>query len=373
MKNRKSCLSCVKHRELLVLDHIIIKKMIHMSNNTLLPSVFPSPHPLISVIIPVYCTERYLNCCIHSIVNQTYQNLEIILIDDGSTDKCPQICDLWAKKDKRIRVIHQKNHGQAHARNIGIECSTGFLIGFVDSDDWLEPTMYETLYKRMLEANADVSMITEVLEYPNAHQVYLYEPDVHLIMSTSESFKYINLPGYSAIGPWNKLIKRSTLNNIRFPETWVAGEDYEFTYAVLAASKCTTFDSFPLYHYRQIVGSVSNTAEHLSMASYEAAVRMVDLVRQRFPEQLPYAFYGLMRNMASIYDQAIVTGHVHETKWRKFGKHAKNFIARYLNIINRSVHLPWRRRLQLHVMGFSLLLYRLLFMFYKRSHSERSR
>ena len=170
------------------------------------------------MIVPVYKVERYLDRCIQSIVDQTYRNLEIILVDDGSPDACPDMCDAWAARDCRIRVIHQENRGLGAARNSGIRISTGELIGFVDSDDWLEPTMYEVLYRSLTKENADTSMITGVLEYPNGRQIYLYHPDLHLVMTTSESFKYINLPGYSTISAWSKLIKRSTLGNIRFPE-----------------------------------------------------------------------------------------------------------------------------------------------------------
>ena len=103
--------------------------------------------PLISVIIPVYNVERYLDECIKSIVNQTYENLEIILVDDGSPDNCPRMCDDWAKKDERIRVIHKENGGLASARNAGMNICTGEYISFVDSDDWMELNAYESLLK----------------------------------------------------------------------------------------------------------------------------------------------------------------------------------------------------------------------------------
>ena len=98
---------------------------------------------LISVIVPVYNVEKYLNKCIESIVNQTYTNLEIILVDDGSPDNCPNICDEWAKKDSRIKVIHQRNSGGGAARNIGLDNANGSMISFIDSDDFISTDMYE--------------------------------------------------------------------------------------------------------------------------------------------------------------------------------------------------------------------------------------
>ena len=329
--------------------------------------------PLISVIVPVYKVERYLDRCIQSIVDQTYRNLEIILVDDGSPDACPDMCDAWAARDCRIRVIHQENRGQANARNNGIESSRGILIGFVDSDDWLEPTMYEVLQRALEEHDADISMTGSIMEYSDGHQVYLCQPNVHLIMSTSESFKYVNLPGYQTIAPWSKLIRRSVLGNIRFPESQRVGEDYQFTYDVLAASKRTTYDSTPLYHYRQIEGSVSNTPSEVTPSSYKAIRNMVELVRQKFPEQLPFALYGQMRSMVSLYDQALVTGHAKERQWRDFARDTRAFIRQNIKAITESVTLPHGRRLQLKLMAVSTTLYGVFFLLYKRIHPERSK
>ena len=107
----------------------------------------------VSVIVPVYNVENYLEECVNSILNQTYENLEIILVDDGSTDNCPQICDDWAKKDKRIKVIHKANGGVSSARNVGLDNATGEYIGFVDSDDYIDITMYEKMLKLLKKEN----------------------------------------------------------------------------------------------------------------------------------------------------------------------------------------------------------------------------
>ena len=112
---------------------------------------------LISIVVPVYKVEPYLDKCISSIVNQTYKNLEIILVDDGSPDNCPAMCDAWAEKDNRIRVIHKPNGGLSDARNAGMYVATGELMAFVDSDDWIAPDMYEQLYRRLTEDGSDIA------------------------------------------------------------------------------------------------------------------------------------------------------------------------------------------------------------------------
>lgn len=113
---------------------------------------------LISVIVPVYKVEKYIKKCIESIINQTYENLEIILVDDGSPDNCGKICDEYAKKDKRIKVIHKENGGVSSARNLGLEKSNGQYITFIDSDDWIEEEYCEILLTTLKEQNADCAI-----------------------------------------------------------------------------------------------------------------------------------------------------------------------------------------------------------------------
>ena len=112
--------------------------------------------PLISVIVPVYKVERYLDECVESIVNQTYHNLEIVLVDDGSPDNCPQMCDDWAKKDERIRVIHKENGGVSSARNAGLDICTGDYISFIDSDDWIPSNFEEEMLAKAEKLSLDV-------------------------------------------------------------------------------------------------------------------------------------------------------------------------------------------------------------------------
>ena len=106
---------------------------------------------LISVVVPVYRVEPYLDRCVASIVNQTYRNLEIILVDDGSPDRCPAMCDAWAEKDRRIKVIHKANGGLSDARNVGLQLAQGNYVAFIDSDDWIDLRFIEILYKAIVE------------------------------------------------------------------------------------------------------------------------------------------------------------------------------------------------------------------------------
>ena len=113
-------------------------------------------NPKISIIVPIYNVEKYLPKCIDSIINQTLENIEIILVNDGSTDSCAEIIESYANKDNRIKVIHKKNGGQSSARNMGLDIAKGEYIGFVDSDDWLHYDMYENMYKSIKKVNSDL-------------------------------------------------------------------------------------------------------------------------------------------------------------------------------------------------------------------------
>ena len=112
--------------------------------------------PLISVIVPIYNVEKYLDRCVGSIINQTYKNLEIILVDDGSPDNCPQMCDDYAKKDSRIKVVHKENGGLSDARNAGMKVATGEYVSFIDSDDYISLDFYETLLETIVDNDSDI-------------------------------------------------------------------------------------------------------------------------------------------------------------------------------------------------------------------------
>ncbi|MBQ3396194.1 MAG: glycosyltransferase, partial [Synergistaceae bacterium] len=200
--------------------------------------------PLISVIVPVYKVEKYLNRCINSIVNQTYWNLEIILVDDGSPDNCPLICDEWSKKDKRIRVLHKRNGGLSSARNAGLDIAKGEYISFIDSDDFILPEMFEELYRLMIENDADLGMSGYLYVDENGLPVqdtrYIYvdkdglpiqnknntKDEVVDVFSGEEAlrdFITLNLRvshdmyrGVCYIVAWNKLYKSHIFRNLRF-------------------------------------------------------------------------------------------------------------------------------------------------------------
>ena len=161
--------------------------------------------PLISIIVPVYDVEPYLRKCIDSILIQSYRDLEIILVDDGSPDNCGAICDEYAEKDKRIKVIHKKNGGLSDARNAGLDIATGEYIGFVDSDDWVMPDMYEYLYKAVKEYDADMS-VCGYYDYWGKTISGRYCQDIQVYKGQEGIKALLDLKFGNYV--WNKLYKR---------------------------------------------------------------------------------------------------------------------------------------------------------------------
>lgn len=216
--------------------------------------------PLISVIVPIYGIERYIGICIESILNQTYQKLEVILVDDGSPDRSPELCDLYARKDGRIKVVHKENGGLVSARKAGLQASTGQYVGYVDGDDWIEPQFYASLVKAMLEFDADIvaSGMSRDL-FSISSKIYSkipagnYEGE-RLIklkqnMLTFGKFSRIGISTYV----WNKLFKREMLlpYQMEVDESISIGEDAAVTYPYLMACDRVSVVDNCLYHYRQ--------------------------------------------------------------------------------------------------------------------------
>ncbi len=235
--------------------------------------------PLISIIVPVYQVEKYLEKCINSIIAQTYKNLEIILVDDGSTDNCPAICDRFQSVDTRIKVIHQANGGLSHARNVGMEMATGDFIGFVDSDDWIEPNMYEVLMSALQDTGADIAVCGRQMETSDSKPVSIDATSCkRKLYSTEEALRtMIKGGGIIRNTVWNKLYKRTVLSNISFP----AGKIYEdllWTPLVIGNAKLIVCMDSPLYHYLNRTDSLSHN-ENLVI---KRGLDKVEMFHQRF-------------------------------------------------------------------------------------------
>lgn len=214
---------------------------------------------LITVIVPVYNVEKYLKRCLDSIAHQSFKNLEIILVDDGSTDNSGIICDDYCSRDSRFRVIHQCNSGQSVARNTALRIAKGRYICFVDSDDYMENNMIETLYQSIVSDHSDIAVCGYKRVDENNHIIKTFSPShekkvIGRDEAVCEVIKDIHIFSFL----WDKLFKREILENIKFPENKVF-EDVATMYRIVHKAERISLCPFQLYNYMERNGSTVDT------------------------------------------------------------------------------------------------------------------
>ncbi|MBQ2835559.1 MAG: glycosyltransferase [Clostridia bacterium] len=215
---------------------------------------------LISVIVPIYNVEKYVKRCIDSIINQTYTNLEIILVDDGSPDNCGKICDEYAEKDARIKVIHKENGGLSDARNAGIDIAKGEYIAFVDSDDFIATNMYEVLYKNIKETNSDIA-IANYYKFESEDEIVDASLDEKIIVyNKEEMFNHMYDDYLLTVVAWNKLYKREMFSELRYPVGKLI-EDSAIIHYLIDKTTKIVITNLQLYFYYQRTNSIMNISK----------------------------------------------------------------------------------------------------------------
>lgn len=250
--------------------------------------------PAISIIIPIFNTERFLPACLESVCGQTLQALDIILLDDGSTDTSGRICDQFARRDPRIRVFHTENRGHYQARNIAIQEARkagSAYIGFVDSDDWVEPGMFEVLLRTATEADADIVECGFFEEYPGGTYQWLPSKGVY---KTNDALCKL-FEGKSHDYFWNKLWKISCFDLFPFPPVR-AYADMIVTYRIYTKSKIVAAVDQPLYHYRQAAESIVHQKDMRLLGLWEYNLEKYDYIRTVLRDKIDAAQYAALED-----------------------------------------------------------------------------
>ena len=272
---------------------------------------------LISIIIPVYKVEKYLEKCIESVLKQTYTNLQIILVDDGSPDNCGKICDEYAKKDPRIEVIHKVNGGLSDARNVGIAKAKGKYIGFVDSDDYIKEDMYEILINLIKEYDADVSIcnlydVIDGKEYIRNNENGIQE------YSRLEILKEVLLDKNIQSYAWNKLYKKELFDEIKY----LIGKKYEdigTTFYVFEKCNKIVVTSEPEYYYLKRSDSLVNNVTESTVLDYTDIIIQRYLYTQKNIEELrKYNNYYLAKTLITAHNDIELLGSISEKMQEKY-------------------------------------------------------
>ena len=236
----------------------------------------------ISVIVPIYNVEPYIHQCVDSIINQTYKDLEIILVDDGSPDNCGKICDEYAAKDDRVKVIHRPNGGLSAARNSGLDVATGEYIAFVDSDDYIACNMYSDMMEFMLKHKLDIVVCSSyrVKNSKIKEEKYTYEEEI--LLKPEFMPKALTT---SFIPAWNKLYKADVVGDIRYP-VGRKFEDSATTYLMFEKANIIGVLDIPYYYYRVNENSITQTSYYASSRwDYVLGyIERLDFVEKKYPE-----------------------------------------------------------------------------------------
>lgn len=248
---------------------------------------------VISVIIPVYNIEKYLVRCLESIINQSYTKLEIILIDDGSTDNSGKICDDYKNRDNRIIVVHKKNEGVSQARNFGISIATGEFLSFVDGDDTIEKDMFLTLINNAYKYNSDFSCCgvrfiymdgKESPEGINSEPQEIRKQEVIKGFFCNQQMKLV------LYGPYNKIVKRNSIQKISFNRNLSLGEDLLFVFECIQCCNKFVFQDDNLYNYIKREGSATTREFSLKKMDYLVACKkIIEICKESYPEGQKFA------------------------------------------------------------------------------------
>jgi glycosyltransferase involved in cell wall biosynthesis len=306
--------------------------------------------PIISIIVPIYNVENYIRECIDSILNQTLKNIEVILINDGSPDKCPSICEEYARQDSRVIVIHQNNQGSSSARNSGIKIATGKYLAFVDSDDIISPLMFETLINN--GKNADI-IECNVTQHKEKLQI---SKEFFQIKEYRENILAEYLKS-NKVGVWCRIYRREMIQNIAF-EVGAFSEDVMWSYRAFEQCKSYLVINAVLYYWRQCSNSLSKSSiKHFKSQSE----RLAKIISEEHPELYPIINNHLIIIKINLLTNAIRYGFANKDIEKEFYNKQKPkalYIVRHnlFHILTNSF-FRWQTKLKAIVICLSYSLY----------------
>lgn len=260
---------------------------------------------LVSIIVPIYNVEKYVERCIDSIINQTLKEIEIILVDDGSTDNSGKICDEYARRDERIKVIHKKNGGQCSARNVGLDIAKGEYIGFVDSDDFIKLYMYEILYLQINKYNADIIKCNfvdvidgQIKQYEESNLTTIYDTEKAFYNFINEPYRFNK--HFKAI-MWDGLYKTKLFEEIRFPEGFIYEEGYVLPKLFLKSNKLVHLDKNLYYYVKNKKGTMAQGLNENGLKSIDDWKEIHYLLYDKYPMLNKYTAYRWIDKYLNLY------------------------------------------------------------------------
>lgn len=315
---------------------------------------------LVTVVIPVYKVEKYIDKCIESILNQTYSNLEIILVDDGSPDNCGKICDNYIEKDVRIKVVHKENGGLSDARNAGIDIANGKYITFVDSDDYIDSEYVELLYKTIKKDKSDMAISSHKVIYENG-TILKKATEEESILKPKEVLKRILYDDGIDLSAWAKLYKIELFEEIRYPKGRLF-EDAATTYKLVDKCKKISIISKSTYNYIIRRNSITNVNfSEKKMDLIISTEEMCSYIKKKYPDLEMAANRRLMYAYLSTLTQLIKSNKKNE----KVEKKLYGYIKQNSKMILRDKNVPKRDKVAIISTKFGLGFFKIMWNIYE--------
>ena len=319
---------------------------------------------LISIVIPVYNVEKYLERCLQSVVDQTYKDIEIILVDDGSTDESKIICDLYESNDSRIKVIHKENGGLSDARNAGIDIAKGKYISFIDSDDYVEKDYIKSMYDAIKKDNSDISVSLHVIKYENGKTKFKFENQCDKIVNAKQALEMMLYDDGLDLSAWGKLYKTVFFNNIKFPKGRIF-EDAATTYKLMDKAEKISLVNQYLYNYMIRNNSISSGKfNEKKMDLISSTKEMSDFVSQKYPDlqracdrRLMYAYLSTITQLAKSNEQK---------KYCDLKKELMTYIKKNGRKVLADKNIPKRDRVAIILCKFGYPVFRFAWKIYEK-------
>lgn len=317
--------------------------------------------PLISIIIPAYNIEKYIERCIQSVINQTYENLEIIIINDGSTDNTAMIINKYSLLDKRIVPIHKENGGVSTARSAGLKIAKGEYIGFVDGDDYIEAEMFESLMNNMMKYKADISHCGYKMIFPDEREDLYYGTGKLVIQTQEDGLKDLLRGDFVEPGLWNKLYHRSIVEGYDKSNLWdddvKINEDLLMNYIFFKKAKQSVYEDVTFYHYMLRLGSATSNFYIYKLLDPKKVIEYIlgDIDKETM--LYPIVIERYLRVLLNISKQKI---------WKKEAKSAQKLLRRNVLEFRQLKNVSKKVCIMSGVAGFFPVIYRLIRCIYEK-------
>ncbi len=318
--------------------------------------------PLISVIVPLYNVQKYIRQCVESILVQSYENFELVLVDDGSTDESGKIIDEYTQKDQRVKVFHKPNGGISDARNFGLEHTNGEYITFVDSDDFVGKDYLKKLVELLFEYSADISIVSSMTVAEDGYIKPFDDSEKSGCDNTMDAIKNMCIRKHYGLSPWAKLYKKSLFDGVKYPVGRIHEDLLTTPYIFARAEKIAYSESIQLYYRVHNESIMHRPLKSIDFDVFEGLCKLVDYVDENYPQIHDAAVCRFVDDFYSTVMERLV----YQKQYRKKANELKKEYAVYLKSVKDNPYISKNTKLKTKMFMASVMLYKAFFVFYSK-------